>query len=183
MEIISPTLQVTEQTSYKPLHCIHISKAVDTCTNYIQARHAGKFSSLKTRWRKFNNSCMGGIEPNTILTIAGISGSGKSSFANMLENDLIDLNPSQDLIVLSFNFEMLSFRQIGRKLSNKLKKSTTLLYSGKDDEKLTESEIKQVNDTAETLKSYPVYYCDSPGTVQDIKATIAYFQQTIAKGK
>jgi uridine kinase len=49
---------------------------------------------------------MGGIEPNVIISIAGISGSGKSSLANSLETDLIDLNPTEDIVVLSFNFEI-----------------------------------------------------------------------------
>ena len=35
---------------------------------------------------------MGGIEPNTVYTIAGISGSGKSSFANEISTDIVDLN-------------------------------------------------------------------------------------------
>ena len=50
--------------------------------NYICGRRELSISSLKTRWAKFNKQCMGGIEPNTVYTIAGISGSGKSSFAN-----------------------------------------------------------------------------------------------------
>lgn len=40
-----------------------------------------------------------------IFTIAGISGSGKSSVANMLVMDLIDLNPDQDIVVLYFSLE------------------------------------------------------------------------------
>jgi replicative DNA helicase len=126
---------------------------------------------------------MGGLEPNTLITFAAISGAGKSSIANMLESDLIDLNPSQDIIVLSLNFEMLSFRQIGRKLSNKLQKTTAQLYSGVENEKLSDLELKQIHETAEKIKQYPVYYCDIPGTIQDIEQTIRYFQGTIAKDK
>ena len=47
----------------------------------------------------------------------------------MLETDIIDLNPNENVIVLSFNFEMLSSRQVGRKLSYKLKRTTSQLYS------------------------------------------------------
>ena len=84
----------------------HISKATDEIVAYIDDRRRGIVNSLKTKWAKFNKLCMGGIEPNTIYTIAGISGSGKSSFANSLENDLFDLNRRKDFIVLSFNFEI-----------------------------------------------------------------------------
>ena len=46
---------------------------------------------------------MGGVEPNCIYTIAGVSGSGKSSFVNTLETDLIDLNSDEEIVVLSFS--------------------------------------------------------------------------------
>ena len=82
----------------------HISKAADEIVEYIDSRRKGSIKSLATRWDKFNNQCMGGIEPNTIYTIAGISGSGKSSFVNSLETDLFDLNPTADFVILSFNF-------------------------------------------------------------------------------
>lgn len=63
-----------EQTSFKPLYFRHISSAADEIVKYIEERKQGLKKSLKTRWGKFNSMCMGGIEPNTIYTIAGISG-------------------------------------------------------------------------------------------------------------
>ena len=90
----------------KILQYRHISSATSEIINYMSDRKYGKVKSLKTRWRKFNAITMGGIEPNAIYTIAGISGSGKSSFVNTLETDLIDLNTDEDLIVLSFSFEI-----------------------------------------------------------------------------
>ena len=96
-----------EQNSYnKSLTYKHISHSTDEIISYIDNRRKGIVKSLRTRWDKFNKVCMGGIEPNVIISIAGISGSGKSSFANSLETDLIDLNPAEDIVVLSFNFEM-----------------------------------------------------------------------------
>ena len=72
---------------------------------------------------------MGGIEPNTIYTFGGISGTGKSSLVNTIQTDLIELNPSRDIIILNFSLEMVAFRQVGRTLSNKLRKTTSTLYS------------------------------------------------------
>src|SRR4030042_5606704 len=114
----------------------HISDAANDIVNYIHDRRSGKVKSLRTRWAKFNNQCMGGIEPNTIYTIAGRSGSGKSSFLSSLESDLFDLNPKEDFVVLSFNFEMLSSKQVGRKISYRLEKTTQQLYSGIDGDDL-----------------------------------------------
>ena len=60
----------------------HISVASDEILNYINDRRLGVVKSLRTRWDKFNNSCNGGVEPNSIYTIAGISGSGDKVFIN-----------------------------------------------------------------------------------------------------
>ena len=126
-----------EQRSYKVLKYRHIEEPTKEILQYMDQRRKGTISSLKTRWKKFNDQCMGGIEPNTIYTIAGISGSGKSSFINSLETDLFDLNNKDEFIVLNFNFEMLSSKQIGRKLSYRLHKTTQELYSGYTDFKLS----------------------------------------------
>jgi replicative DNA helicase len=128
---------------------------------------------------------MGGIEPNVIYTFAGISGSGKSSFVNTLETDLFDLNSEENLIVLSFSFEMLSSRQIGRKLSYKMKKTTSELYTGTENDKdrLNEEDMNAIKKHAEHINKYPIYYVDSPGTVNEIHYTIKHFQDTIARDK
>jgi len=57
-----------------------MSVVAQEAVNYIAGRREHNIVSLKTRWNKFNRQCMGGIEPNTVYTIAGISGSGKSSW-------------------------------------------------------------------------------------------------------
>lgn len=97
-----------------PLAFRHISNVTDEALQYIDNRRKHSVTSLKTKWTKFNNACMGGIEPNTVTTFTGISGSGKSSVVNSLECDLIDLNPNEDIIILAFSFEMVSSRQIGK---------------------------------------------------------------------
>ena len=170
-----------EQTSSKTLSFRHISTATSEAVEYIRKRKNHEIQSLATRWKKFNKSCMGGIEPNTIYTIVGISGSGKSSFVNTLETDLIDLNSNQDVIVLNFSFEMLSSRQVGRKISSKLRQTTAELYSANNE--LTDDLLYRVEQTSQQIKSYPIYYVDTPGTVEDIASTINYFYETKAKDK
>ena len=170
-----------EQISTKTLTFRHISSATNEAVEYIRKRKNHEIVSLRTRWNKFNKSCMGGIEPNTIYTIVGISGSGKSSFVNTLESDLIDLNSNQDVVVLNFSFEMLSSRQVGRKLSSKLRQTTAQLYSSISE--LDNSLLEEVEQTSQQIKSYPIYYVDTPGTVADIASTIDYFYENKAKGK
>jgi len=163
----------------------HVSEPATEIVEYIVNRRSGIDKSLKTKWHKFNKQCMGGIEPNVIYSIAGISGSGKSSFVNSLETDLFELNKNADIVILSFSFEMLSSRQIGRKLSYKMKRTTSELYTGTEDDskKLSDEDIKNVRYYAEQISKYPLYYVDSPGTVDEIGYTISSFQETIAKNK
>ena len=165
-----------EQISYKT-----IAQAADESVAYIRARKDHTIVPLKTRWRKFNKVCCGGIEPNMIITIAGISGSGKSSIVNAIETDLIECNPTQDVVVLDFSFEMVSFRSVTRKLSYRLKRTTSELYSAYDS--IDESTMQIVEEEANKLKKYQIYYVDTPCTVEAIEKTIDYFHNNIAKGK
>lgn len=169
-----------EQEYFDTLPFKHISTATEEAIEYIKNRKDHKIESLKTRWSKFNSQCMGGIEPNTIYTIVGISGSGKSSFVNILQNDLIDLNPNQDIVVLNFSFEMLSSREVGRTLSSKLRRTTSQLYSSTED--LSDDDLSRVEKASQQIKKYPVYFVDTPGTVETIGKTIEKFYETKVKG-
>ena len=170
-----------EQKSFNTLPFKSISEVADESLEYIRKRKDKTIIPLKTRWNKFNKVCCGGIEPNMIITIAGGSGSGKSAFANTLETDLIDLNPDQEIVILSFSYEMLSYRQVGRKLSNKLRKTTAELYSS--DQSLSNTEFNKIEEVADKIKKYPIYYIDTPSTVENTEKTIDYFHENIAKGK
>ena len=148
--------------------------------NYIGGRREHNIVSLKTRWKKFNKQCMGGIEPNTVYTIAGISGSGKSSFVNEMTTDIIDLNPGEDIIILNFSLEMVGFRQVGRTLSNKLRRTTSALYSSETD--LDDETFRKVVAVSNKLKEYPIYFVDDPGTPSEVEKIIKSFYETYVKG-
>lgn len=157
-----------------------MSVVAQEAINYIAGRREHSITSLKTRWAKFNKQCMGGIEPNTVYTIAGISGSGKSSMANLIQTDLIDLNPNEDIIVLTFSLEMVGFRQVGRTLSNKLRRTTSTLYSSETD--LDDETFRKVIDVSNKLKEYPIYFVDNPGTPMQVNAIIKWFYNEYVKG-
>lgn len=156
-----------------------MSVVANEAVRYIAGRREHNIVSLKTRWNKFNKQCMGGIEPNTVLTVAGISGSGKSSFANLITTDVIDLNESEDIIVLNFSLEMVGFRQVGRTLSNKLRKTTSTLYSSEKD--LDDNTFRMVVSVTNKLKEYPIYFVDSPTTPTQVKDIIMQFYETYVK--
>ena len=170
-----------ETISSNSLTFKHISSATDEIIQYIDNRRKGVSKSLKTKWNKFNNICNGGIEPNVLITVGGISGSGKSSFVSSLENDLFDLNPDVDFVVLSFNFEMVSSKVVGRKLSYKLKKTVSELYTAVTP--LSDYDFNNVIQQAKEIRSYPIYYVDNPGTVTEIRNTINVFRELVSKDK
>ena len=147
--------------------------------NYIAGRREHSIVSLRTRWEKLNKQCMGGIEPNTVYTIAGISGSGKSSIVNSITTDLIDLNPDEDIIILNFSLEMVGFRQVGRTLSNKLRKTTSTLYSSETD--LDDETFKRVIAVSNQLKEYPIYFVDSPTTPMQVEQIVRDFYSKYVK--
>lgn len=146
---------------------------------YMAGRREHNIVSLKTRWKKFNKQCMGGIEPNTVYTIVGISGSGKSSMANLIQTDLIDCNPNEETIILTFSLEMVGFRQVGRTLSNKLRRTTSTLYSSETD--LDESTFKDVINVSNQLKKYPIYFVDNPSTPTQVNNIIRWFYDKYVK--
>ena len=63
-----------DNSSSKILQYVKINKATEDIVRYIDDRRRGSNISLKTRWNKYNSVCMGGIEPNILITIGGISG-------------------------------------------------------------------------------------------------------------
>ena len=158
-----------------------MSEVAQEAVSYIAGRREHSIVSLKTRWEKFNKQCMGGIEPNTVYTIAGISGSGKSSIVNSLTTDLIDLNPTEDVIILNFSLEMVGFRQVGRTLSNKLRKTTSTLYSSETD--LDDKTFREVIIVSNQLKKYPIYFLDDPCTPTQVKDVITNFYNQHVKGQ
>lgn len=157
-----------------------ISSVAQEAVDYIKGRRENDIVSLRTRWNKFNSQCMGGIEPNTVYTITGISGTGKSSLANLIETDLIDLNPKEDIIILTFSLEMVGFRQIGRTLSSKLRRTTSELYSS--EKSLDDQTFARVITVANELKGYPIYFVDNPGTSKQVEDTIMHFYDKYVKG-
>lgn len=166
-----------EQSSFKPRP---MSIVAQEAIDYVKGRREHNIVSLKTRWTKFNKQCMGGIEPNTVYTIAGISGSGKSSIVNCLAVDLIDLNPTEEVIILNFSLEMVAFRQVGRTLSNKLRKTTSTLYSSETD--LDDATFGAVVKVCSQLKTYPIYFIDRPVTPMQVKEIIDNFYNEHVKG-
>ena len=78
---------------------------------------------------------------------------------------------------------MLNERQIGRKLSYKMRKTTNELYSAyleDSNSALSDYDYNLACNYAKDISKYPLYYVDRPGTTDEIKDTISYFQQVFS---
>lgn len=61
-------------SSNKILEYKRIDVPTDEILTYIDNRRKGRSESLRTKWKKLNRLLGGGIEANTLYTVAGISG-------------------------------------------------------------------------------------------------------------
>jgi replicative DNA helicase len=164
--------------SSRVLPMMSLEEAARKELRYIKGRMDNNIKSLKTPWKKFDKAGMNGIEWGSIITIAGMSGSGKTAILNELESGLFTINPQENFAVLSFNFEMLARRLVGRKISKKLKMTTTQIYNADveaPDKNIKQNTYQQAVNYAQSIKDLPLWYVDIPGTVQEIKNTIEYF--------
>jgi replicative DNA helicase len=164
--------------SKRILPFITIEDAARQELRYIKGRMDGNIKSLLTPWKKFNQASMNGIEWGSIITIAGMSGSGKTAILNELETGLFEMNPTEKFAVLSFNFEMMARRLVGRKISKNLNISVKQMYSSDLEERsknMSETQYKEAIEYAMSIKDAPVWYVDIPGTVKEIRDTVEHF--------
>jgi len=109
-----------------------------------------------------------------MLTIAGISGSGKSTVCQQLKMSFLENNPDESFDILSFEFEMLTTDQMSRAFSARLQKTTQELYSGSE-EPLTDEDIDQIEEAAKEAASLPIFYVDTVGNVDEVIKTVWEF--------
>ncbi len=148
----------------------HYSVKIEKAKEFIKGRMEGKFKSLKTSLKKFNAATFDGLEWNRIITIAGLSGVGKSIGSSQLKRDLVDCNPDEKFDILAFEMEMSGIDQVTRDISSKVEMSTKKIYSA--GEKLSQAEYDLISETGDKMKYYPIYVIDEVGTVDQIIETI-----------
>jgi replicative DNA helicase len=151
----------------------HISKGVKLTKDFLKARKSGEAKSLLTAIPKLNDLLMNGLDWNRILTIAGLSGSGKSMILENFKRDFVALNKDQDFCILSFEFEMLIEDQLARNISSKMEKEVKELYSAKGE--LSDEDLDKACDLLDDYAKAPVYYVDNLMTVAEINTTILDF--------
>jgi replicative DNA helicase len=156
---------------------IHIDQAVDEALKYIDGRRKGLIKSIKTPWKKFNDAHLDGIEWQKIITLGGMSSSGKTLIASQLERELFDLNPDENFMILSFNMEMPSRQIVIRNIIGRHQIKNEELLSAKGltlcDEKFEMIKV----DLKNKLGKYPIYYVEHPKTVRQYKFIVRAFYE------
>ena len=150
-------------------------EVAEKALNLIENRRSGRWRSLRTRWKKVNKQTMGGIEPNTIVTIGGISGSGKTAFANMIVNDFIADHPG--VVTLFFSLEMLPERLFLRTVSSNMKVQVRDLFSAET--RLSDDRMTTVKEELNKLAEQKIYYISETCTPDEISEIIGQFKDKL----
>jgi replicative DNA helicase len=158
-------------------------KAVRENIDYVSKRAKGQIQALATCYPKLNKALGGGFEANTILTLSGLSGGGKSSLSKRLMSSITEnvITSGRNCVSLSFNFEMLAHKTVGREISSLSKMTLKELYSS--DNPLSEKAIdKLVKDYYDKINKYPIIYVEEPENHVTIGNTIYYYWSKLCKG-
>lgn len=159
-------------------------QAIDKFEIYVEKRKKGLIPLYKTCYTNINEAIGGSFEPNTMLTIAGMSGSGKSTMSKRIiysisENLRLE---GKKCTTICFNYEMLALKTIGREVANVAKRTVATLYSTKE-ELIDEDFEKLQKYWTKKLLKYDINYVERPGTHSQIKRTIYHYWKTLCKDK
>lgn len=102
---------------------------------YVEGRMNGTITSLRTKFPRFDNNLMDGIEKNSIMTISAPSGGGKSTLAKCIIDSISEYNPDVLMNIYNFNFELTTNQTASRTIVTEADISLRELYSA--DEALT----------------------------------------------
>lgn len=153
------------------------SKAAFDFASYIDKRRRGEIPLYKTCYKNLNKVFGGSIEPNTILTIAGMSGTGKSAMSKRIIYSITEnlQEKKQKCITLCFNYEMLAFRTVAREVAKAAKMSLSKIYSSDEENPLSENEYHYLLKHTKKLKDYNIHYIEKPDTHDGIHRAILDF--------
>jgi replicative DNA helicase len=138
---------------------------------------------LRTGIRKLD-SIIRGVEANKLVTIGGISGSGKSALANIIETFIA--STYKDVEVLNLSFEMSAKDQILRKLSaqegcttSSLRDKISTIKSKNTSAQQLFTDTKSLSRASDQVevKALPISYVEEACSVVQIVELIEAFQK------
>lgn len=123
----------------------------------LKASQGGNFKPIKTRYSHLNNICHGGLTPQQIITIGGLSSFGKSHTLRCIEEDIFneELNPGsrEEVILIKVDWEMTKFESLINRVHTRTGLSfADILY------KKPSTEVEQVITSISEELSAPYLY-------------------------
>jgi replicative DNA helicase len=159
----------------------HVSDIRAETLNYIKKRRLGIIKSVRTPWPKLNNVLMDGLEWGSIYIIGGRPGTGKTSVVSQITNMAHFNNPGQEFFVLNFQFEM-GDRVIGaRELTKPLSMDMKKIFSAHPTDKLSNTEILQIEEFHKNKSKDEIYYITEPLTAKDFTKEVIKFHNVVQK--
>ena len=150
------------------------SQAVDSAKEFIAKRRRGEIRGLKTQWTTLNRAIGGGWDRATQVIIGAQTSVGKSAFANIMVQSMLELNPDP-IIVLYFNFEMSCKEQIIRNVSSKIGMTVQEIKS--TESYLDDDTYYKITETADKLKEYNYVFVDTPMDKDMIEQVIRWYSE------
>ena len=168
----------------------YVKKASDAVQDVIclleQAQSEQGLPMLQSRWDNINESVFGGsflLSPPTIQILAGMSGSGKSYFLNMLHQDFLNpkINPGILLVPIHFGYEMSLALELIRDLIGKTNLSYRELMG--INSRLNKEQWVKVDQALQVFRETKktMLYIEKRLTSVQMYDTIMYLKQGIIK--
>lgn len=155
---------MSEQQS-KPKKIVKsIAEAVNEEVSYLSNMKQGIIKPTITPFNFINESSLNGLHPSDIITIAGMSGGGKTAFANKLGRGICATNDCTRM--LYFSFELAARKMVSRLVSKQTKMTMKDIYNINKD-----LSLKEYQD----LKDLPIDYVERPLKSAQIKSVIAAY--------
>jgi replicative DNA helicase len=156
---------------------ITFEKAVENSLKLVKDRQKGEIIGAKCRWPKINNLLGGSWQKGCQYVIGGQPGTGKTVLADILVDDFTnkELN-NHKIIVIFWNFEMSSQKQVLRIISNKIEMTVNDMMSAESP--ITSDEYQRIENIAQSMKDKNIYFVDIPAKPSEIKGKIEHIVNT-----
>jgi hypothetical protein len=127
---------------------VHNKKGINGAVKALYDLQEGNLKPIKVSLEFLNELCLGsGILPNLIISFLARPGQGKTYIAQTIRKDLLD-DPTRDIGILYFNWEMPWFSILLIELKKRLKKSFKDIIGNKP----TDAEISEMKSVADELR-------------------------------
>lgn len=151
---------------------------------YIHQRMKGEITSMKTPWRRVNESGVDGLEWNSMTVIGGRPGTGKTLVKDQIIRSIPIFNPGESIHSIDFSFEMVNRAAKVREFCAAIGKPYKYICSAGDGYQLTLGDfdrLKLYAQTANRQKNYPIVIVDQACTLDTFEKIIDAYMRKHAK--